>query len=411
MNAMKRRHFIRLSGLGFLSQVSLGYGKGMVPTENLDSLVKPELKYDPWIELNMAHLAWNLDQIKKTVKVPVMAVIKGNAYGHGLVEIGRALERFGVDQLMVAKLQEAVLLRESGVRIPLLNFGPLHESDAEVIVEHNIAQSVFTEDIQGLDAYAVKKGKKAKVHIHVDTGMTRMGIPYRGALPYIESVSRLKGIIIEGVSSTFTEGVELDKMQLRVFLDICQKTSAKGIRIGLRHIASSDAVLDMPESYLDMVRPGTCVFGAYPNQKTQEADPLKLKPVLQLKCRVVSVKSLQPGDGVSYHHSYKAKKKEKVAILAVGYSDGYPHRSIGKAHVLIGGNRHPLIASITANHCEVLLDDISHVKPGDEVVLLGQQGKESIWSPEIGEWDESSSYKIMFGMSPFLPRVIIEEPK
>jgi alanine racemase len=316
-----------------------------------------------------------------------------------------------VDQLMVAKLHEAVLLRESGVRVPILNFGPLHESDAEALVHHNISQSVFTDNIRGLNAYAVKKGKKAKVHIHIDTGMTRMGISYRKALPYIEFVSGLDGIDIKGVSSTFTEGEELDREQLRIFRDICTKAKGKGIRIGLRHIASSDAVLDMPESHLDMVRPGTCVFGAYPNQKTQEADPLRLKPVLQLKCRVVAVKILEPGDGVSYHHSYKAEKKEKVAILAIGYSDGYPHRSIGKAHVLIQGKRMPLIASITANHCEVLLDTTSTVKPGDEVVLLGQQGKESIWSPEIGEWDGSSSYKIMFGMSPFLPRVVVGQRK
>jgi len=405
MAALNRRHFIRLSGLGFLSQVPLGYGRRNKFPE-LTPLVKPERRYDPWIELDMANLAWNLSQIRKTVKVPIMGVIKGNAYGHGLVEIGRALEKHGVDQIMVAKLQEAVLLRENGIRIPILNFGPLHESDAEVITQHNISQSVFTGEIHGLNAYAIKIGKKVMVHIHVDTGMTRMGISSTKALPYIESVSKLEGISIAGISSTFTEGVELDKEQLRKFLEICQKARAKGVRVGLRHIASSDAVLDMPESYLDMVRPGTCLYGAYPNQKSQEADPLELKPVMQLKCRVVTVKSLEPGDGVSYHHSYKATKKEKVAILAVGYSDGYPHRAIGKAQVLIQGKRHPLIASVTANHCEVLLNKASTVRPGDDVVLLGQQGKESIWSPEIAEWDGTSSYKIMFGMSPFLPRVV-----
>jgi len=406
MKAMKRRHFIRLSGVGFLSQVSRGYGGILVSSAKTASRVKPEMRYDPWIELNVAHLGWNLSQIKKRVKVPVMAVIKGNAYGHGLAEIGRALERHGVDQLMVAKLQEAVLLRECGVRVPILNFGPLHESDADVIIQHDISQSVFTSDVNGLNAYAVAQGKKARVHIHVDTGMTRMGISARKALPYIEAVSKLGGIVVEGISSTFTEGEELDKEQLRIFIDVCQKASAKGIRIGLRHIASSDAVLDMPESYLDMVRPGTCLYGAYPNQKTQEADPLKLRPVMQLKCRVVALKTLEPGGGVSYHHRYKAQKREKIAILAVGYSDGYPPRAMGKARVLIQGKRLPLIASITANHCEVLLGEMSSVKKGDEVVLLGTQGKESIWSPEIGEWDGTSSYKIMFGMSPFLPRVV-----
>ena len=407
MKALKRRNFLKISGLGFLSHVSWGNGKLTVSREAPLASIKPEMRYDPWIELNSRNLAWNLKQIKKTVNVPVMAVIKGNAYGHGLVEVGKILEKEGVDQLFVAKLQEALLLRERGVAVPILNFGPLYESDAEVVIRHKISQSVFTDDVLALNEYAPKAGKKAKVHIHIDTGMTRMGIPHQKALSYIEFVSQLRGISIEGVSSALTEDDEFDREQLRLFLEIFRKAQEKGINLGLRHVASSDAILDLPASYLDMVRPGTCLYGAYPNQTTQEEDRLQLRPVMQLKCRVVTVKSLEPGDGVSYHRIYRAKRKEKVAILAVGYSDGYPHRALGKAQVLIQGKRHPLIAAVTANHSAALLEDDSTVKAGDEVVLLGQQGGESIWSSEIGDWDGTSSYKIMFGMSPFLPRIVV----
>jgi alanine racemase len=153
------------------------------------------------------------------------------------------------------------------------------------------------------------------------------------------------------------------------------------------------------------VRPGIALYGYYPSEKTQKEDRLALKPVLQLKCRVVDVKTLHSGDSVSYHRKYTAQKMEKIAIIPVGYSDGYPHNVVNKAFVLIRGKRFPLIAAVTANHCAALLEGNTPLSPGDEVVLLGNQGKEKITADEVASWAEVSSYKILISLSPFLPKI------
>lgn len=404
MTKISRRNFLLISGMSSTSLFAQALDIRRTP---LKSQKKPAVKQnsDPWIELNLENMSWNLNQIIKTVKVPVMAVIKANAYGHGLVEIGRHLENAGIDYLMVGKIQEALLLRENGVSSPILNFGPFGFEDAEKIIQNNISQSVFNEKVSSLSQAALKLGKKDKVHIHVDTGMRRMGISYRDAFPYIKSVSSLKGVLIEGISTTLSEDDDFDREQLSRFLRLCREGEKKGISLGLKHAARSDGILDFSPSHLDMVRPGIALYGYYPSEKTQREDRLALKPVLQLKSQVVAVKTLQPGDSVSYHRKYTAQKKEKIAIIPVGYSDGYPHNVINKSFVLIKGKRFPLIAAVTANHCTALLKEDSQVSPGDEVVLLGFQGKEKITANEIARWAEVSAYKILISLSPLLPRI------
>jgi alanine racemase len=352
-------------------------------------------------------MTWNLSQVRKSVGVPVMAVIKANAYGHGVIEAGQHLEKNGIDYLMVGKLQEALLLRKSGVSAPILNFGSFCSEEEDEIIQNDISQSVFTEAALSLSQASLRLGKKAKIHIHIDTGMGRMGIPFHEALPFIEKVSSLKGLSIKGISTTLTEDDEFDREQLRRFLRLCREAESRGLSLGLKHAASSDGMLDLPASRLDMVRPGIALYGYYPSEKTQKENRLHLRPVLQLKSRVVATKTLRPGDSLSYHQKYTAKKREKIAVVPVGYSDGYPSNAVNKAFVLIRGKRFPLIAAITANHCLALLEENSPVSTGDEVVLLGIQGKEKITADDIARWAESSSYKILIGLNPLLPRVII----
>ena len=403
MSKISRRNFLFISGIGSASLFAHAVDRGRTLLKFGEKSIGQQ-GYDPWIELNLENMTWNLNQIRKVARVPVMAVIKANGYGHGLVEIGRHLEKVGIDFLMVGKLQEAFLLREKGVSAPILNFGPFSSKDAEIITKNNISQSVFDKKVSSLSEAALKLGKRAKVHIHVDTGMARMGISYRDALPYIKTVSSLKGILVEGISTALTEDDEFDKEQLKRFLSLCKQAEKEGISLGLKHAASSDGVLDLPSSHLDMVRPGIALYGYYPSEKTQKEDRIALRPVLQLKCRVVDVKTLHPGDSVSYHRRYTAKKMEKIAIIPVGYSDGYPHNVVNKGFVLIKGKRFPLIAAVTANHCAALLEENSSISPGDEVILLGNQGKEKITAEEIAGWAEVSAYKILISLNPFLPR-------
>jgi alanine racemase len=363
---------------------------------------------DVWIELKLENMGWNLEQIRKFVKVPIMAVIKCNGYGHGLVEVGRYLDQKKIDALMVVSLPEALKLREAGVSCPVHNFGPLHEDAAEILINKNISQSIFTEKAQKLNAAALKIGKRIDVHIHVDTGMARMGIPYYEALPYIKKVAGWKGLRIKGISTAMSEDNELDKEQIKRFEILCKHAESEGISLGIKHALSTTGIFSQRSSYLDMVRPGLLFFGYYPSQEVREKfKEITLKPVLQLKSRVAVVRNLRPGDPVSYNKSYVAKTREKIAVIPVGYSNGYPYNAQGKTFVLINGERCPVVAYMSANHMEVLLKPDSNVSMEDEVVLLGTQGKEEITADDIAEWTGVSSYKVMIWLNPLMPRIIL----
>ena len=363
---------------------------------------------DVWIELKLENMGWNLEQIRKFVKVPIMAVIKCNGYGHGLVEVGRYLDQKKIDALMVVSLPEALKLREAGVSCPVHNFGPLHEDAAEILINKNISQSIFTEKAQKLNAAALKIGKRIDVHIHVDTGMARMGIPYYEALPYIKKVAGWKGLRIKGISTAMSEDNELDKEQIKRFEILCKHAESEGISLGIKHALSSTGIFSQRSSYLDMVRPGLLFFGYYPSQEVREKfKEITLKPVLQLKSRVAVVRNLRPGDTVSYNKSYVAKTREKIAVIPVGYSNGYPYNAQGKTFVLINGERCPVVAYMSANHMEVLLKPDSNVSIEDEVVLLGTQGKEEITADDIAEWTGVSSYKVLIWLNPLMPRIIL----
>ncbi|UCE42708.1 MAG: alanine racemase [Candidatus Aminicenantes bacterium] len=401
-----RREFLIASGLGL--PTCLAMEKSLKPYVSVHPKKSNEPVQDTWIELNLPNMAWNLNTIKQRVSVPVMAVIKANAYGHGLQEVGRFLDKSGIDALMVCKLSEAIQLRESGVRCPILNFGPMYTEDADLMVKHGISQSIFTDDVQILSQNAQKASKKIEAHIHIDTGMGRMGLPYHKAGGYIEKVASLEGIRIQGISTTLTEDPQFDKVQMERFLSVCQKAEQNGIRIGLKHAYSSAGIFTAGSSFLDMVRPGILLYGYYPNQKTQKEDHLSLKPILQFKSRVAAVKILRPGDSVSYHRAYTAKTKEKMAVIPVGYSDGYPYSIVGKGWVLIKGQKYPLIGDITANHLEVRLDLDSPVGVGDEVILIGSQGPHTIFANQLADWESISTYKILLRLNPLLPRRTLE---
>jgi len=402
---LTRRNFFQFAGLS----LPFVFTRRAAEKPNIFSLSKEnqDPSKDTWIELNLQNMAWNLDKVRERVRVPVMAVIKANAYGHGLGEVGRFLDSQGIDALMVCKLHEAIRLREAGVRCPILNFGPLFFQDTSLLLRYDISQSVFTDEIQLLSQNAEKQGKRIKVHIHIDTGMGRMGIPYNKALSYIGKASALKAIRIQGISTTLTEDPEFDKVQMERFLDLCRDAEEKGISLGRKHAWSSAGICASESSYLDMVRPGILLYGYYPSEKTQKEDLLALKPVLQLKSRVASVKCLRSGDSISYHRAYRATQREKIAVLPVGYSDGFPFNAVGKGSVLIKGQRFPIIGSITANHLEVRLPLDSRVAVGDEAVLLGIQGKEKLSADELARWVEVSTYKVLLGLNPLLPRTLV----
>nr|NIM58757.1 hypothetical protein [Candidatus Aminicenantes bacterium] len=250
---INRRNFLAFAGVSSAAFLS---GRMDFNRPHQESNYQNSSYHDVWIELKLENLGWNLEQIRKFVKVPIMAVIKCNGYGHGLVEVGRYLDQKEIDALMVVSLPEALKLREAGVSCPVHNFGPLHEDAAEILINKNISQSIFTEKAQKLSAAALKIGKRIDVHIHVDTGMARMGIPYYEALPYIKKVAGWKGLRIKGISTAMSEDNELDKEQIKRFEILCKHAESEGISLGIKHAVSSTGIFSQRSSYLDMVRPG-----------------------------------------------------------------------------------------------------------------------------------------------------------
>jgi alanine racemase len=363
---------------------------------------------DPWIELDQAALYQNLETIRRQIdQRPVMAVIKANAYGHGLVPFASMLQGEGMRHFAVAKVPEAMALREAGVGGTILSFGPYAQADLDEIVRHSISQTVFTDQMESLNLEARRQRRITPVQVNIDTGLGRVGVPWSEALPFLQRVNDLTGLRLEGVFTALTEDEEFDRVQLDRFLQICGEAERQGVSVGVRHAASSAALMGQPESYLDMVRPGIAVYGHYPSQETYRSRPLPLEPVLSLKTHVMYVKTLQSGESVSYHRAWVAQRPTRVATLPVGYSDGYPPTVAGRSFVLIRGRRYPVIAMVTSNHVIVNLGDDPLPQAGDEAVLVGSQGSERIEAQEVADAAGVSVYKLLIGLAAGLPRRIV----
>ncbi len=401
---ISRRDFLLFSSLSLTTVKETHKAKGQEKYINprKNSILVPE----SWIELNTKNIKWNLNKVKNRVKTPVMGVIKANAYGHGLIKFGKQLENLGIHSLMVCRMQEAVRLREAGVTSPIYNFGPLFPKNTDILVRHNISQFLHSGDYEKMSQQAEKRGAQINMHIHIDTGMNRMGIPYQLSFPVIQKASQLKGISLSGISTTLCEDPQFDKVQVKRLQSVYDQARKSGIKLGTRHAASSAGIFESPSLHLDMIRPGIALYGYYPNSKTRQEDSLSLRPVLEFKSIVVDVKTLKPGESVSYHRAYTAKKKEKIAVIPVGYSDGYPHSAFQNGKVLIKGKKYPVLNSITANHMEALLDTNSNISPGEEVCLIGSQGNEKITADDVAEWSGISNYKVLIGLNPLIPRYL-----
>lgn len=361
------------------------------------------LPTDPWIEINAANVIWNLEQIRSRVgDIPIMAVVKCNAYGHGTVEVGQILRDHGVKRFAAVKVRESIALREHGIGDMVLNVGLFTREDAKRIVELDISQSVFSGAVHVLAEEACNLNKTAKVHIKVDTGLTRLGVPFEEAADFISDVAQIPGIEIEGVFTTLTEEEDFDTLQISRLQEVCDRAEAIGVSVGLRHAVSSSGITTLsPSAYLDMVRPGNALYGFEPLPNVD------LRPTMSLKTRILIVRNVKPGDTVAYHRRGKVEKPMTMAVLSLGYSDGYPHQVTTEGEAIVRGVRVPFIFAMSANHCFLDISGVNGVEPGDEVVLIGEQGGSKISISEVAEWTSLSTYKVATAMSPYLPRIIV----
>ncbi len=366
--------------------------------------IAPEDVSGPWIEVDLAAVARNAHRIHRWCGRPLMPVIKANAYGHGLVPVAKRLSQVEcVMGFCVGTLREALTLRRAGITLPILNLGPFTAAETQHIVAHNITQSVYTEAAALLDREAAAQGRTADVHVKIDTGLGRVGVAHERAEDFIFSVAGLKHLRIAGVFTTLSEDRDFDRRQLKRFNAAVAGPTRAGVDLGLRHAASSAAILQDPEVDLDAVRPGIMVLGHYPSAAEHRRRRIELTPALSLKARVSCVKRLRAGDPVGYHRGYRAPGDETLVTGAVGYSDGYPVQLAGRAECLIRGRRHPLVAAVSANHIFARSSG-GDIRPGDEIVLYGRQGDAAIDLQETAALAERSVYNLLARLNPDLPR-------
>jgi alanine racemase len=367
--------------------------------------------FDPWVEIHRENLRHNVQEIfRRAANRPILAVIKNNGYGMGVVNVAQLLEPqpeiFG---FAVVKLHEAISLRDAGVRKPILLLGPFDEQNLEEAVARNIMPMIYTPLGSALDKIAAKSQKPVPLHICIDTGIGRVGVPYHQAAPLIRDLAIRKSARIQGAMMTFTEDPEFDAEQLRRFHETCAALEKDGISLGKKHAASSFTLFQHPEAFLDMVRPGMAIYGIYSENEFRHTAIMDLRPAISLKARVIYVKKLRKGDSAGYNRAYMAKDDVWVATLPVGHADGWP-RNAALAHekgakVRINGDLYPVIASVSASHCILEIGREERVKIGDTSTFFD-------WQPgsrpeDVSESCGASVYDLTMHLNPLLPRRIV----
>lgn len=360
----------------------------------------------------------NIDNTRKILgyETKLMVILKADGYGHGAVPIAKALLDMAVDSFGIAILEEGIELRKAGIDKPILVLGYTPKGQYKKLVEYNITQTIFQYNTaKDLSEEALSQGKTAKVHIKVDTGMSRIGFfDDEESIEEIKKISELKGIEIEGIFSHFACADEEDKTsangQLMRFLAFTKKLEEEGIHIPIKHIANSAAIIDIPEAKLDMVRSGIATYGLYPSEEVKK-DVLALKPAMEIKSHVSYVKEVESGVGVSYGSTYVTKGKTKIATIPVGYGDGYPRQLSSKGRVLIHGMSAPIIGRVCMDQFMVDVTNIPDVCQGDTVTLIGRDKEEFISVEEVANMSYSFNYEFICNVGKRIPRIYYRNNK
>lgn len=368
-----------------------------------------DIGYRPtWAEINLDNLEYNFKQIKKliTPHTKIMVCVKADAYGHGLIGVSKRLVSCAVDYLGVASIDEGIRLRKENINAPILVLGLMLKEDIPPLFDYKLSSTVCTTDFATtLNNLARKRKEPAKVHIKVDTGMGRLGVLHEDALRFIKDIHKLKFLNIEGVF-THIACADINRnftlYQIEMFKNLIAKLKEANIHIPLVHAANSLGVINYRESHFNMVRPGLVIYGLYP----KEGLAISLKPVLSLKTKVIYCKKVPPKYGISYGHTYVTKRKTSIITLPIGYGDGYPRNLSNRAPVLIGGKRFRISGRVCMDQMMVDIENLP-VEIGDEVILIGSQGKNKITAEELAELAGTIPYEIVCGLGNRIPRIYI----
>lgn len=379
-----------------------------------------------WAEIDLSAYAHNIKELRRIThpNARLMAVVKANGYGHGAIEVAREALQNGAEWLGVARIDEAIRLRQQSLTAPILIFGYTPPDLAKQLIEFDLTPTVYSSSTaEILSANAQSIGKTIGVHIKVDSGMGRLGLlpdalvskkapteMKNEAVREIESIAKLAGLDIEGIFTHFATADSADtsyaKKQLEIFLDFTHQLRQTGLEVPLMHAANSAALLQLPESHLDMVRPGIATFGLWPLEERNEIQAA-LKPAMALKSRIIHLKSVPAGFNVSYGITYQTQQPTTIATVPVGYADGFSRLLSSRGHMLVHGKKVPIIGRVCMDLTMLDVGTLSNVNLEDEVVLFGQQDNASITADEIAARLNTINYEIVSTITARVPRVYL----
>jgi alanine racemase len=373
--------------------------------------------------MNYAH---NIKELKRITRSParLMAVVKANGYGHGAVQVAREALHNGAQYLGVARINEAISLRKAGLSAPILIFGYSPPDLAPLLIDYELTQTVYSlSTATALSEYANRKGKKITVHIKVDSGMGRLGFlledihttpkdtPLNNPIREIEAISRLAGLTVEGIFTHFATADSADKsyadLQLDRFMELLSHLQKEGLDPPLRHAANSGALINIPESHLDMVRPGIASYGLYPSDEINR-NTIALKPVMTLKSKIIHLKKVPPGFNISYGITYQTKNSTIIATIPVGYADGFNRLLSSRGYMLVHGQRVPIVGRVCMDLTMLDVGRISGVALEDEVVVFGEQENEAITADEIAVSIGTINYEVVSTITGRVPRLYLK---
>ncbi len=369
-----------------------------------------------WAEIDLDALHFNIEEIKKSINrtTQIIAVLKTDGYGHGAAQIARVLEaEEQVWGFAVATAEEAFALKEGGICKPLLILGYTFPYSYERLIRENVRSTVFTlETARELSSAAVKVGKECSVHLKIDTGMTRIGIhPDAKGLSLIRQIQALPGLKIEGIFTHFATADEADRTrayhQMALFQNYVEQIERElRIKISMKHCSNSAGIVEMPEAQMDAVRAGIILYGLWPSDAVQADEKIRLKPMLSLKSRVVYVKTVPAGQQISYGGTFTTKRNTIVATICIGYGDGYPRSLSNIGHVLLKGQRAPILGRVCMDQFMIDVTDFdSPVCVGDQVTLIGTDGTACITMEELGALSGRFNYELACDIGKRIPRI------
>ncbi len=352
-----------------------------------------------WTEIDLGKLRRNLQLIRGDLPkhVRLMAVVKDEAYGHGALDVARVAVEEGAWGFGLSTLEEAMHLREGGITAPLLLLGERQEAELEWCVAHDLTVCVNElHAVRKLAKIAADFGKQVPVHVKIHTGMSRYGVRWDEALPLIEKVIAEKSLRLEGVMTHFSQSDEVDKtfanLQFARYNEVLQALAQRNISVPIRHTCNSGGFLDLPDAHLDMVRVGILLYGVFPSLVCRKIDGIE--PVMSVKAKIAAIQKLKPGEVVGYGMRYTAQTERRIAILPIGYGDGFP-RVRNEGCALIHGQRAPLLGGIAMDALMVDITDIPQAQMWDEAVLMGKQGHDEITVRDIAKLKNSVTYDVL----------------